>query len=414
MKLQMTGVDYRRASVEQRETFSLTKSHRTALATRLVRDFGFHGCVILSTCNRTEFWVSGDGPSLQTVLAETIGLAAGEYQHWFTGRYGKPAADYLFRLACGMESQIFGEDQILGQVKEAAELARTAGCMDSVLEVLFRTAVTGAKMVKTKVRLTPANHSIAEAAVELLQRKYPTLAGQPCLIIGSGEMGRLAARTLLAQHADVSITVRKNGCSHSIRPEVPAGCKVVDYQNRFAVLEEFPVVISATSSPHFTLPLEPVREALKTPHIFLDLAVPRDIDGRIGQLPMVSLFDLDHLGLQRTAAPGALRQAEQILRDYQEQFSDWYAFRELVPDIQLASRNIAEDAGLRLQRKIRRDVPEEPAERLQNEITQAVEKAVAKCFYGLKETLPSDLWGPCIHALKQSVQTEGSQERGLE
>ncbi len=413
MKLQMAGIDYRRASIGEREAFSLTKTHRTALALRIVQEFGFYGCVILSTCNRTEFWVSGDGPPLQTVLKQTIGLAAQEYQRLFTERCAKPAADYLFRLACGMESQIFGEDQILGQVKEAAQLSRAAGCMDPVLEVLFRTAVTGAKAVKTHVRLTPVNHSIAEAAVELLQSRYPTLLGQRCLMIGSGEMGRLAAHALLAKGAKVSMTVRENGCSHSVRAAVPAGCEVVPYEQRAALLEDFPIVISATSSPHFTLHYGQVAPVLQSPHTFLDLAVPRDIDERIGELPMVSLFDLDHLGLQRIAGPDILKQAYEILSGYQEQFALWYAFRQMVPEIQRVSRMVAQDAVLRLQKKIKKEIPAERVQEFQADLSRSIDKAVAKCLYGLKDTLAPPLWEVCIHALKQSAQSGDSSERNV-
>ncbi|MCI9575399.1 MAG: glutamyl-tRNA reductase [Clostridiales bacterium] len=400
MQIKMAGIDYVHASIAQREAFALTKAHAAAMAKELVDSCGLDGCLILSTCNRTEFWISGaEQLPLSQILAKALPLFQPDYARFFTERNGKDAVDYLFRLACGMESQIFGEDQILGQIKEAASLARSSGSMDAVLEVLFRTAVTGAKAVKTQMKLTSDSHSAAEAAVALLKQVHPSLLGQKCLVIGNGEMGRLAARALVEQGADVSITLRAKGRHQNQDAIIPAHCSVVDYDQRVSLLDEFSLIVSATASPHCTLKWEEVAPVLQRPHVFLDLAVPRDIDPRIGSLPGVSLFDMDHLGLQHTVKPDILQQAEQILRGYQEEFIRWYEFREFIPQIHEISQAVAKDATLRLDKHFRQSHPE-----WEQNAYDAAKKAVAKLVYGLKETLPVPLWEPCLDALKQAVR----------
>lgn len=400
MQINMAGIDHVHASIDQRETFSLTKVHAAAMAKKLTDSYELDGCLILSTCNRTEFWVSGaDKLPLSQILTQVLPLSQQDYARFFTERNGKDAVEYLFRLACGMESQIFGEDQILGQIKEAASLARSAGSMDAVLEVLFRTAVTGAKAVKTKMKLTSDSYSAAEAAIVLLKQIHPSLLGEKCLVIGNGEMGQLAARALVEQGADVSITLRAKGHHQGQDTIIPAHCSVVDYDQRVSLLDGFPLVISATASPHCTLKWEEVAPVLQRPHVFLDLAVPRDIDPRIGSLPNVSLFDMDHLGLQHTVDPDILQQAEQILQEYQEEFIRWYEFREFIPKIHEISQAVAKDVTLRLDKHLRRSQPE-----WEQNTYNAAKKAVAKLVYSLKETLPLSLWEPCLDALEEAVR----------
>ena len=125
------------------------------------------------------------------------------------GRRGEEAVRYLFELSCGLHSKVFGEDQIITQVKDALALARQAGAADTVLEKLFQGAVTAAKKVKTQLHLTAVSRSVAQKAADLLTERLGPLEGVPCLVIGNGEMGQLMARELVARGADVTMTLRQ-------------------------------------------------------------------------------------------------------------------------------------------------------------------------------------------------------------
>lgn len=394
MPINMAGIDYQTAPLAQREACAMTQAAAAAAARRLREQFALDGCLILSTCNRTELWVSGGQEhSLRPLLQQLFGEALAPL---FVERREPDAVPYLFRLTCGMESQLFGEDQILGQVKTALANARDSHALDARLEVLFRTAITAAKAVKTQVRLS--RPSAATAAVALLHRIGCSPAGQRCLVIGNGEMGRLAAQAMVQAGAQVSITRRAQSSHARGNLAIPAHCTVVDYDNRIDLLKHYPIIISATASPHCTLKWEDAAPALTHPHILLDLAVPRDIDSRLGSLPGISLYHIDDLALAEDWDSRAIQQAEQILQKYEREWRRWDAFRELAPAIGQISREVAQDVQIRLSRAVRSPFPD-AREDWETTLENAVQKATAKRLYALKETFDPALWNACIAAL---------------
>ncbi len=170
MNIKTTCIDYTKASVEEREAFSLVPSKIQELEQFILQTYQLDGCIILSTCNRTELWISAPEAVLSSlsptaILCDALQVPIEQYLSFFIERSGKDAVSYLLELTCGLHSQIFGEDQILSQVKDALSTARINGTTNTVLEVLFRTAITAAKEVKTKVRLTTADHTVALGAV---------------------------------------------------------------------------------------------------------------------------------------------------------------------------------------------------------------------------------------------------------
>ena len=143
MKIEMIGIDYQKASVGERERFALTASKSAALGAEMVKRHGASGCVVLSTCNRTELWCSGLGRrELQDAWRRETGCTPAELERFFAARSGMDAVRYLLELGCALHSQILGEDQILTQIKGAAQAAREGGSLDPVLGTLFRVAAT--------------------------------------------------------------------------------------------------------------------------------------------------------------------------------------------------------------------------------------------------------------------------------
>ena len=174
MVIMMSGLDYSLAPIELREQLSFTKAQVGALAERIRSETeGVLGCVLLSTCNRTELYLSCEKwMELQPgeVLCAAVGLSYAPCARAFVTRRGSDAARHLMEVSGGLQSQIWGEDQILSQVKGAIAIAREEGCADPVLETLFRNAVAAGKEIKTKVRLTGVATSAAARAVEVLEK----------------------------------------------------------------------------------------------------------------------------------------------------------------------------------------------------------------------------------------------------
>ena len=324
MSISMIGVDHSRAPVDIRALFAFTKKNAGEAMERLKSQEGIRGCIILSTCNRLEIWASVEDTfelSLYDCLCRLKGIQDASYEEYFVKRTDREAVEHLFYLASGLKSQILGEDQILTQVKDALNLAREHFTTDSVLEVLFRMAVTAGKKIKTEVPFAHGNPSVIHQAVAYLESQGYSIKGKTCMVIGNGEMGKVAAQTLREAGGDVTVTVREY---RSGIVQIPVGCKRINYTERVSYLPKCDLVVSATASPNFTL-REEIFENLELEKtlILIDLAVPRDIEPGIGRMEGITLYDMDSFRLEKMPAELAenLEAAGEIVRAQMEEFS---------------------------------------------------------------------------------------------
>lgn len=404
MGIQMIGINHKTAGIDIRTIFSFTKKNMAGALERLKTVPGISGCVLLSTCSRMELWVSTGEEfidDLYELLCEIKEVPSGCYRTYFTFLEEKEAVHHLFRLAGGMESQIFGEDQIVTQVGEALAFAREHYAADSVLETLFRQAVTAAKKVKTEVALSPADHSVVKTAIEMLKNEGAIFQNKKCMVIGNGVMGKLTATALCAEGADVTVTVRQY---HSGVVEIPKGCRRIDYGKRMELFGECDYVFSATVSPNYTLCAEAVAEAVSPPVVLIDLAVPRDIDPQVRKLSGVTLYDIDSFredvrsAEQRTAAA----EAETYFAAQMKEFYDWYEGHDLVPRIQRIKEEAASDMEARLTKQIAHlPLAEQERKVLEEDILQAAMRAVNKMMFGLRGQVSSRTFRECLDGLEK-------------
>jgi glutamyl-tRNA reductase len=210
MSISMIGIDHNMAPVDIRAHFAFTKKNAGEAMEKIKNHKGIYGCVILSTCNRLEVWASVDDAEevcLYDCLCQLKGITEDSYKEYFVERKDKEAVEHLFYLTSGLKSQIIGEDQILTQVKDALNLARENFAADGVLEVLFRMAVTAGKRIKTEVPFSHGNPSVIHQAIGFLAQKGYSLKDKTCMVIGNGEMGKVAAQALREAGADVTVTI---------------------------------------------------------------------------------------------------------------------------------------------------------------------------------------------------------------
>lgn len=289
-------------------------------------------CVLLSTCNRTELYVQGEENSfggLEKIMAKTAGCDAAWLRGMIRRYQGEKAVRHLFRVVCGMESMVIGEDEILGQVREAYIYSQEAGYTGYELNSIFQAALACAKRVKTETMISKTSVSVATlAANEVFRLPLPY---KTVLLMGSsGQMGSIILKDLLSRE-DIRIiaTVRShNGICQSINPRV----ENVDYQNRYDYLEEADVIISATSSPHYTLTAKRVGEAVtsKKERLFLDISMPPDMDADIADIEgcrLTTLDDIHKLAEENNRLKQqALADAEEILKEDLEKICKGLAF----------------------------------------------------------------------------------------
>jgi glutamyl-tRNA reductase len=406
----MIGIDHSVAEIDIRMIFSFTKKHTAEALQKLRQVKGIEGCVLLSTCNRMELWISTGkdyASDLYTLLCEIREVRPERYREYFRFREEREAVHHLFRLAGGLESRILGEDQIVTQVKDALSLAREHFATDHVLETLFRQAVTAAKKVKTGIVLSPSDKSVVNIAVQTLQQQGFTFQGKTCMVIGNGVMGKLAANQIRRQGADVTVTVRQY---HSGVVEIPEKCHRIDYGRRMELFDACDYVVSATVSPNYTLTKELIQDKIRKPVVLIDLAVPRDIDPLVRELEGVTLFDIDSFrdDARSEEQKEAIRQAEACFAEQMEEFYTWYECVDVIPQIQDIKEKAAVDLELRLQKKLR-ELPVEDCvrEQLRADIEAAAERTMNKLLFGLRDGVGRKTFRETLECMEEIY--EGSE-----
>ena len=292
---------------------------------------------ILSTCNRTEVYVAGERPAeLARWLAQYHRLAPDELQPYLYTLPREQAVRHAFRVASGLDSMVIGEPQILGQMKEAARAAESAGTMGSLLHRLFQRSFAVAKEVRSTTRIGAASVSMAAAAVKLAARIFPSLKDQSVLFIGAGEMIELAATHFAAQ-APARITVANRTLERAERLAARFNAQTLELRSLSDHVHEYDIIVSCTAS---SLPIlgkglvERARARRRRPIFMVDLAVPRDIEPEAGELDDVFLHrgrSCRHRQRERRYRRSALEQAEAIIEAQVGQFMRWLRLREGVP-----------------------------------------------------------------------------------
>ncbi|UZE92184.1 MAG: glutamyl-tRNA reductase [Methanosarcinales archaeon] len=262
---------------------------------------GVDECVVLQTCNRVEAYIASSGDGEQVLRGyvdyKNISLHIVKY----LGH--EESLQHLFRLASGLESMIIGEDQILGQVKEAFNSAKSLGTTGKILGMTFRKAINVGKRVRTETGVNKGSVSIGSAAVDLAEQILGTLKHKNVLIIGAGEMATLVAKAL--SERDISaIVVSSRTHEHALELARELGGKAIHFENFVDYIPVSDVIISATSAPHFVITkemMEKVVDKLDKKIIIIDIASPRDVEDSVAEIPNVELHNIDSLKSIRDA-----------------------------------------------------------------------------------------------------------------
>ena len=320
MSLAMSSLDFHRATLDQRGRLAFSGDGVLSLLKELTAQPGVEGAVLLSTCNRTEVYLSGDCGTPWKLLCQSAGLDPADFEGLFLTATGEDAARHLMEVSCGLCSQILCEDQILSQVRTAMDLAQEAGTADRDLSALFRIAVTVGKRARTEVHLNREAPSMADRCVELLEEQLGDLEEKTVLVIGNGQMGQLAAKRLREAGAQVYVTLRSYRHGENV---VPYGCHTVPYEGRWKLAEQADALVSATTSPHYTVTAEELWACNHLPRVLIDLAVPRDIDPACAEIPGVVCYDTDNLGATGPDNSRQLEQIKNLIDQHMAEFRRW-------------------------------------------------------------------------------------------
>lgn len=300
--LVVIGLNHRSAEVEVRERFWVSEDRRYAALHSLARARGIEEVAVLATCNRTEFilWASDAAAATESVRELLVRDFALDTTQWgsFYRFYDEKAIAHVFRVTSSLDSMVVGEPEITGQVKSAWARAQQAGTTGRFLDAVFQKALSVAKRVRNETPIGAAAVSVPYAAVELAKQIFGSLEQRNVLVLGAGKMSELSARYLVANGAN-SLWVVNRTYEKAVELATLLHGVAVRFEDRWQHLAQADIVLTSTGCPHVILTREDAermhRERQGRPVFLIDIAVPRDIDPAVREIPGVFLYDIDDL-----------------------------------------------------------------------------------------------------------------------
>jgi glutamyl-tRNA reductase len=337
VNLSLVGVSHHRAPLELREHVAVDLDAATALARELATDCE---AVVLSTCNRTEIYLAADEDEClePRAAAALVELARGRGEELAPVLYrlaDESAALHLFRVAAGLDSLVPGEGEILGQVRSAYE----AGAAGPLLDRLFRQALHAGRRARVETSIGESPASVPAAGAALAQQVFGELGGRAVLLVGAGRMSELTARNLVSRGARIAAIANRTR-EHGEELARHFGARAVGLDEVHGEIPGCDIVVSSTSAPGFVLGMElgdVLRKRRGRPILFVDLAVPRDVDPELATFDGAFVYDVDDLDAVVEASLAGRRaeaaRAERLVAAEAERFREWQASLTVVPAI---------------------------------------------------------------------------------
>ena len=338
MNIGVVGVNHNLAPINVREAVSFTDTKKIE-AINILLDREIDEIVILSTCNRSEIYISGENIKQKVANFYKDYFGVKDIEQYLFKKTNLEAIQHLFDVTAGLDSLVVGEDQILGQVKDAHEFCMKLGATKKVFNKLFRDAVTTSKEIKTITKISQQPLSISYIGVKLLKEKMGTLEGKNALIVGLGKMNLLTLNHLEEENVkNIYIANRNIEKTKEIENKFD-NIIPIEYSDRHKIIQEksIDIVISATSSPHLVIKYDDMPKLDKKIYI-MDIALPRDIDTKLKELNYVELYDIDDLkeihdknDIKRNELA---QKAQEIIKIKIDEFTEWLDLTFIDPTIQ--------------------------------------------------------------------------------
>lgn len=347
------GISYKTAPLEIREKFSFTKNDIVPFSELLQQETEIADLVLISTCNRTEIYFSQDKHDNQTAfelvyeVIKKFKVIKDHCWHYFYHRSNAGAVRHLFEVSSGLDSQIIGEDQIIGQVKEAYITCTELALTDAVLMRLFQKSFEAGKRVRTETGIKLGITSVSSAAVEMCSSMLNGLNDKSVLMIGAGETGNLALQNIFKKGVkQIAVTNRTMKTAEKTAAKYDGMAIPFDSFEKY--LHGFDIVMIATTAatPIITAELVKRNQKIRPDHkqVYVDLSVPRNIESAVSELENIELLgvdDLQEIVKQTTEKKKeSAEKAHLILDEVVADFSEWLASRSLRPAINTISANL--------------------------------------------------------------------------
>lgn len=323
------GTNFTKADTQVRSHFAITQAELADVYQRAV-GMGIKDFFVLSTCNRTEFYGCASSPVMRELVTDQLNLEPGQLEEFFYTITGYDAIRHLFRVVAGLNSQIIGDYEIVGQVKKAVQLSREFGLAQTLTDRITSYAFQASKEIKAKTNLSQGKYSVSYATAELITAYQQKNTIKNILIVGTGEMGQAMARNLKEYfpHTKLSLTNRTQSNAQQLADELQL--EVIVFEEFTTQLDTFDVVITTAESNRYLIGVNDLPENCAC--LFLDLSIPQVIDPQLKDLPLLTHYSVDeisrfHNELMRQRHL-EIPKAEQIIEDFITRLTAWqYMFQ---------------------------------------------------------------------------------------
>lgn len=393
LKIAVIGVNHNTAPASIREKVSFVDSKKIEIINYLL-DYEIKEVVIVSTCNRSEIYIVDTKKDIDNKIEIVKKLYSSFAQIQLADDFlfvkkGYEAVYHLFAVTTGLKSIVLGEDQILGQVKDAHLFSMNLGASKKILNKLFREAVTTAKNIKNNLKISEYPLSISYIGVKFLKEKIGSLKGKKALIIGIGEMGKLSLKYLMEEELEkIYLTNRTCKKILEILDYYPS-ITPVEYDDRYSILKEVDILISATSSSHTIIKKENMLDSDRELYI-MDMAMPRDVDEKVVEISNIRLYNIDDLNKVSNDNEKRRRElcnkAEAIIKKDIDEFVSWVNMSKVDPVIKTLNEQcnkIENDTLEYLYRKL--DLNSRDKKIVQKMVNSALKRILRKPIINLKK-----------------------------
>ncbi len=414
MNLALVGINHHTAPVEVRERMNIQEASLAGAVAELVHREGILEGLILSTCNRVEVITSAaeevdPEPVLRGFLADFHHCDLSAFERYFYWHRQAEAVRHLFRVSSSLDSMILGEPQVLGQVKNAYQTARSVGGLNGTLDQVVRQALAVGRRVRRETAIGNTAVSVSYAAVELARKIFGSLYGKSIFVVGAGKMSELAAKYLLRSGAS-AIFVSNRTYERAVELAKAFHGTAIRFDELFDHIERADIIISSTTAPHFLIRRASVEKWLAArkhrPMFFVDIAVPRNVDPAINELDNAFVYDIDDLGqvveANRKEREREAAWAEEIIEQEVARTMKRLASRDVAPTIVALEQRlnrIRDDEMERMRGRLSALTPE------QREAVDAVTRAMLnKILHGPIRELKEGAGRPEQGALVQLIR----------
>lgn len=437
MEILVVGLNHNTAPIQLRECLAFPEDKIEDALCKVHALPSMKENMIVSTCNRVEVYAATRETEkalydLKEFLSQYHGISLKQFEKNLYTRVGEEAVRHLFRVASSLDSMVLGEPQILGQIKDAYDFSQQVKTSGLILHRLLHRAFHVAKRVRTETKIAISAVSVSSVAVELAEKIFGTLERKTVMLIGAGEMSELAARHLVSGGVEkILVTNRTYERAVSLSREFRG--EAVPFEEMGLGLRRTDIVISATNSPQYLIGHDQVTKVMKDrkqkPIFFIDIADPRDVEPKVGDIENVYLYNIDDL--QKVANENIkdrekeAQKAEAIVQEEVVRFVSWYRSLDVTPTIVALRKKFEEIRRKELEKtlSLHPDLSEKERKSLEALTSAIINKILHTPITLLKQTneeAMADLYLDALHALfglpEKSLETflekfEGEKEQ---